>query len=68
MAYTRGLPLLVIAEHGLQSEGLLESRYDWRVKWVHIGESVVEDPEFKGIFEDWRESVLQRRDEPLGRT
>jgi hypothetical protein len=61
MAYTRGLPLLVLVEHGLQSEGLLESRYDWRVKWVNIRESVASDPEFVGIFEDWHESVLAKR-------
>jgi hypothetical protein len=67
IAYARGLPLLVLAEHGLQSEGLLESRYDWRVKWVEIDKFVVEDPEFAGIFEDWRESVFRQRDGPLGK-
>lgn len=61
MAYTRGLPLLVIAEKGLESEGLLESKYDWRVKWVSIDQSVVQDPEFRGMFEDWRQQVLATR-------
>ena len=64
MAYTRGLPLLVLVEHGLQDEGMLESRYDWRVKWVNIRDPIVSDPEFLGIFEDWRSSVLARRDTP----
>jgi hypothetical protein len=68
MAYSRGLPLLVVAEAGLQSEALLESRYDWRVKWVRMNETVVEDPEFIGIFEDWRKSVFRHRDGPLERT
>jgi len=68
IAYARGLPLLVVAEHGLQSEGLLESRYDWRVKWVEIDKFIVEDPEFAGIFEDWRESVFRQRDGTLGKT
>lgn len=62
MAYVRGLPLLVVAEAGLQSEGLLESKYDWRVKWVDLDTFAVEDPEFSGMFDDWRESVLQQRD------
>ena len=62
MAYTSGLPLLVLVEHGLQDEGLLEARYDWRVKWVNLHDPIVSDPEFLGMFEDWRRSVLDRRD------
>jgi hypothetical protein len=55
MAYTQGLPLLVLMENGLQDEGILESRYDWRVKKVNLREPIVNDPEFLGMFEDWRE-------------
>ena len=62
MAYTRGLPLLVLIENGLQEEGMLESRYDWRVKQVNLREPIVNDPEFVGMFEDWRENVLKKRD------
>jgi hypothetical protein len=62
MAYTRGLPLLVLIENGLQEEGMLESRYDWRVKQVNLREPIVNDPEFLGMFEDWRENVLKKRD------
>jgi len=61
MAYTRRLPLLVLVEHGLRDEGVLESRYDWRVKWVNLQEPIVSDPEFLGIFEGWRASVLAKR-------
>ena len=64
MAYTLGLPLLVVAERGLIVEGLLEENYDWRVKRVNLRDSVVEDPEFLGIFDDWRNSVLRYRDAP----
>lgn len=64
MAYTRGLPLLVLVEHGLQDEGMLESRYDWRVKWVNLQDPIVSDPEFLGMFEDWRRSVFDKRDTP----
>jgi pimeloyl-ACP methyl ester carboxylesterase len=66
MAYSRGLPLLVLVEHGLQGEGMLEGRYDWRVKWVNLGDSILSDPEFLGMFEDWREAVIERRDRPYG--
>jgi pimeloyl-ACP methyl ester carboxylesterase len=65
MAYTRGLPLLVLVEQDLQEDGMLESRYDWRVKRFDMSKSVVADPEFLGIFADWRESILARRDAPL---
>ena len=62
MAYTRGLPLLVLVERGLQDDGMLADKYDWRVKWVDLQKSVVEDPEFLGMFGDWRKMVLARRD------
>jgi hypothetical protein len=35
MAYARGLPLLLVVEAGLKSEGLLERGYDWYVQWVN---------------------------------
>jgi pimeloyl-ACP methyl ester carboxylesterase len=62
MAYALGLPLLVLVEDGLMAEGILESKYDWRVKRVDLSKSVVDDPEFLGMFEDWRSTVLARRD------
>lgn len=65
MAYTRGLPLLVLVENGLTDEGMLESKYDWRVKRVDPQKSVTDDPEFLGMFEDWYGNVLARRDAPL---
>ena len=65
MAYTRGLPLLVLVEHGLTDEGMLESKYDWRVKRIDPQKPIVDDPEFLGIFEDWRSNVIKCRDAPL---
>jgi pimeloyl-ACP methyl ester carboxylesterase len=67
MAYTRGLPLLVLVEDGLVEEGMLESKYDWRVKRVDLTKSVVDDPEFLGIVGDWHEHVIRRRDAPTAR-
>jgi hypothetical protein len=67
MAYTRGLPLLVLVENGLQDEGMLESRYDWRVKRVDLQKPVVDDPEFLGIVGDWQEQVIKRRDTPIAK-
>ncbi len=57
MAYTVGLPLLVMAENGIKSEGLIETGYDWYVKWFSIDQVVFDDKEFIGIFESWKKSV-----------
>lgn len=54
IAYTMGHPLLVIVGHGIKSEGLLEQGYDWYVKWADINSNIVADPEFVGIFADWK--------------
>jgi len=61
MAYTRGLPLLVIAQKGLKSEGLLESKYDWNVQWVEPTEASLATPAFLGIFESWKKKVVAYR-------
>lgn len=65
MAHTRRLPLLVLLERGLQQEGMLEEKYDWRVKSVDVRENIVDDRDFLGMFEDWRSTVINRRDASL---
>lgn len=57
MSYSLGLPLLVLVEHGLKSEGLLEKGYDWYVKWVNLDKTILSDSEFVGVFADWKESA-----------
>ena len=59
MAYTRGHPLLVIIEHGIKSEGLLEKGYDWYVQWVELDKLVFTTPEFLGVFADWKRRAEQ---------
>jgi hypothetical protein len=59
MAYVRGHPLLVIIEHGIKSEGLLEKGYDWYVQWVELDKAVLMTPEFLGVFADWKKRVEQ---------
>jgi hypothetical protein len=59
MAYLREHPLLVIIEHGLKSEGLLEKGYDWYVQWVDLDKSVLMTPEFLGVFADWKKRAEQ---------
>jgi hypothetical protein len=57
MAYTRGLPLLVLIQEELRAEGLLETGYDWYVKRMSLGARATSDREFCGIFDDWRSRV-----------
>jgi hypothetical protein len=60
MAYTIGHPLFVLVEQGVKSEGLLEKGYDWYVKWVDVdklGRLKLVDPEFLGVFADWKKRV-----------
>src|SRR5690349_19335419 len=44
MSYSSGLPILVIVENGIKSEGLLEKGYDWFVNWVDLDKSPLTDP------------------------
>jgi hypothetical protein len=60
MAYSRGLPLLVIVEHGIKSEGLLERGNDWYVQWVNPDVSALSTSEFNGVFASWKDKVLTK--------
>jgi hypothetical protein len=57
MAYTLGHPLLVLVENGIKSEGLLEHGYDWYVKWIDLQDTAFAQPEFIGVFTDWKRAV-----------
>jgi hypothetical protein len=60
MAYTRGLPLLVIAENGLFEDGLLEGRYDWKVYWTEFTPDNLRTDSFIGYLESWKQLVIER--------
>jgi hypothetical protein len=57
MAYALGHPLLVLVENGIKSEGLLEHGYDWYVKWIDLQDTAFAQPEFIGVFTDWKAAV-----------
>jgi hypothetical protein len=59
MAYTRGLPLMVIVETGLKSEGLLERGYDWYVQWVRPEGAALNSTEFNGVLASWKQKMMQ---------
>ncbi len=64
MAYSRGLPLLVIVERGLKSEGLLEHGYDWYVQWIELVPSALTTLEFNGVLADWKFKMESNKSKP----
>ena len=61
MAYSFDLPLLVVAENGLKSEGLIEDGYDWRVYWTDLKPEVVKSDSFKGFLQSWKNAVEEKK-------
>ena len=57
MAYAYNMPLLVIAENGLKSEGLIEQGYDWRVYWTDLDPGIVTTDKFMGFLDSWKNAV-----------
>lgn len=57
LAYANDLPLLVIAENGLKSEGLIENGYNWRVYWTDMAPEVVKSDSFRGFLRSWKTSI-----------
>jgi hypothetical protein len=60
MSYVIDLPLMVLVEHGLRSEGLLEKGYDWYVQSVDLDPKTLKGLEFRGVFDDWKSRVKGR--------
>ena len=59
MSYARGLPLMVIVEGGLKSEGLLEQGYDWYVQRIKPEAAALTSNEFNGVMASWKEKMAQ---------
>ncbi|MBM3341917.1 MAG: hypothetical protein FJY56_07375 [Betaproteobacteria bacterium] len=59
ISYARGLPLMVIVEAGLKSEGLLERGYDWYVQWVKPEVTALHSNEFNGVLASWKEKMVK---------
>jgi hypothetical protein len=61
MAYSRGLPLLVVVDHKLRSDGLLEVGNDWYVQALEVTPASLNTPAFMGILESWRGRIGRER-------
>jgi hypothetical protein len=59
MSYARSLPLMVIIESGLKSEGLLERGYDWYVQSVNPEAAALTSNEFNGVFASWKQKMVE---------
>jgi hypothetical protein len=59
MSYARGLPLMVIVEVGLSSEGLLQRGYDWYVQSVKPEAAALNSNEFNGVLASWKQKVAE---------
>lgn len=57
IAYSKGLPLMLIIEEGLKEEGLLEKGHDWYVMWIKPDITSLATPEFNGVLASWKEKV-----------
>jgi hypothetical protein len=57
IAYSRGMPLLVIVEEGLQLEGLLEPGYDWYVQTISLAKPDLSSAEFNGVLASWKQKL-----------
>lgn len=59
MAYSRGLPLMVIVEEGVKAEGLLERGYDWYVQTLPVDPAALSQVEFNGVLASWKGKLVQ---------
>ena len=57
MAYTKRLPILVIVEEDLKSEGLLEKGFDWYVLSLKPVKASLLAPNFNGVLHSWKQKV-----------
>jgi hypothetical protein len=57
IAYSKGLPLLVIIEEGIRTDGLLEKGNDWYVMTVELDIAALNTSEFNGVLASWKKKV-----------
>lgn len=57
MAYSKGLPIMLIIEEGLKNEGLIEQGHDWYILRVKLDNSSLYTPEFNGVLSSWKKKV-----------
>ncbi|MCG7537338.1 hypothetical protein [Pseudoalteromonas sp. OOF1S-7] len=61
IAYTYELPIWILAESGLKSEGLIEKGYDWNVYWSELDVEEVKSDKFRGYLQSWKQAMEERK-------
>lgn len=61
IAYTYELPIWILAESGLKSEGLIEKGYDWNIYWSSLDVEEVNSDKFRGYLQSWKSEMEKRR-------
>lgn len=61
IAYTYELPIWIIAESGLKSEGLIEKGYDWNVYWSSLDVKEVKSDKFRGYLQSWKSAMEETK-------
>lgn len=64
MAYSRGLPLLVLVDERVQCDGLLEKGNDWYVQEVKVEPGSLNSAEFNGVLASWRDRIAKTGSKP----
>jgi len=59
MAYSRGLPLLVLVDQELRTDGLLEKGNEWYVQELCVEPAALNTSTFAGILASWRELLVE---------
>ena len=61
IAYAYELPMWIIAENGLKSEGLIEKGYDWNVYWSNLDIDEVKSDKFRGYLQSWKSAIEEKK-------
>lgn len=61
IAYAYELPIWILAESGLKSEGLIEKGYDWNVYWSNLDVDEVKSDKFRGYLQSWKSAIEERK-------
>ena len=64
MAFSLGLPLLIIIEEGLHQEAMLKDRLEFRVIFTNLDPALFSTEEFLGTFKNWKQTVVERHSAP----
>jgi hypothetical protein len=65
IAYAYELPMWIIAEDGLKSEGLIEKGYDWNVYWSNLDIDEVKSDKFRGYLQSWKLAIEEKKSAKL---